>query len=176
MEQAAELGRELVRRHDESLRRKTEMDSFLFRIAEEEISPDGKRIVQRLFRQIVDVAAVYEESYAMGGVLRRKRDKNIWFPPQMREQVNEMFVLAGQLLDGMAAGLSGEPRAEKNVREMVWLEGELSDLLVRLEEDYLKGQNSEDAKHAAGVIFSELIGCFGRLSAAAGKVSGGGSI
>ena len=106
-------------------------------------------------------------------VIRRKKERNIWFTQPMREDLGVYFSIIQNLFithNNLTSDREGLPqREDRRIRMQAFLE----EFSVSLEEKYLNPDDEQETHYQAAVIFAELTSCIGRLAMCVLKIAEG---
>ncbi|MDD3741951.1 MAG: Na/Pi cotransporter family protein, partial [Bacteroidales bacterium] len=131
--------------------------NYLTKISEGELSIMGARRVRTLLKISDNIESLADGSYNISVALSRKLKKKIWFTPNQRNNINEMFVLVDKSFSITITNLEDFDKAKPDLTLIRENEKRINEL-----RDELKKQNAidlEDNKYTykSGVIYIDII-------------------
>ncbi|MES2627624.1 MAG: Na/Pi cotransporter family protein [Bacteroidota bacterium] len=145
-----------IKRH-ERITDKSEKDieRYLSKLAEDEISPDTSFKVRNLLNIISDLERIGDIYVQMTKVFDRKREARIYFLPDQRESLKEMFKLVGAAFQKMQDNLETEVMSIdlKGAKE---IEQRINATRNRLKILQQEGIENGDFSVKSAMVFAEL--------------------
>lgn len=170
---AGEMFREITRTKEEHDATRETFSAFLFKTGIQEASEENKMNILVFFQLISDVGFVTDHLYSIADTIRRKKEKNIWFPRQLRDRFNEMIELVDHSAEQMTRNLSSIPVPAAGLHKAAEYRQTVSETVMRIRDTYslLKEESDEEITYEAGIVYSELINYTEQLSYAITKIS-----
>ena len=165
----------LVRqRSDEEQTAYKQLEQQLARLTQQELSQEGRLLVQAMNQLLTQLRAATWLSVTAAQVIRRKKERNIWFTQPMREDLGVYFSIIQEAYfithNNLTSDREGLPqREDRRIRMQAFLE----EFSVSLEEKYLNPDDEQETHYQAAVIFAELTSCIGRLAMCVLKIAEG---
>ena len=165
----------LVRqRSDEEQTAYKQLEQQLARLTQQELSQEGRLLVQAMNQLLTQLRAATWLSVTAAQVIRRKKERNIWFTQPMREDLGVYFSITQEAYfithNNLTSDREGLPqREDRRIRMQAFLE----EFSVSLEEKYLNPDDEQETHYQAAVIFAELTSCIGRLAMCVLKIAEG---
>lgn len=143
---------------DISDRMEREIADFLNRTAQGRLSNDGKRRVSALFNINSEIESIGDSCNNFGRVLSRKQEVNVHFSDLIKDNIDSMFVLVSEAMNGMINMLENI----ENVREEQLLnaynkEREINNLRNQLRAKNVENINNGLYDYQAGIFFMDAV-------------------
>lgn len=143
---------------DISDRMEREIADFLNRTAQGRLSNDGKRRVSALFNINSEIESIGDSCNNFGRVLSRKQEVNVHFSDLIKDNIDSMFVLVSEAMNGMINMLDNI----ENVREEQLLnaynkEREINNLRNQLRAKNVENINNGLYDYQAGIFFMDAV-------------------
>ncbi len=148
----------LEKYEDISDRMEREIADFLNRTAQGRLSNDGKRCVTALFNINSEIESISDSCNNFGRVLSRKQEMNIHFNDLIKENIDAMFVLVAEAMNGMLNMVADM----ENVKEAELLnaynkEREINNLRNQLRSKNVENINNGLYDYKAGIFYMDSI-------------------
>lgn len=148
---------ERIAKYEEiSDRVEVEIANYLNKISTHDLSEESSRRLQAMFRIISEIESVSDSNYSLARTLRRKREANIWFNQEIRDNINKMFDLVGEALNIMIDNLE-QGYNNINLGPAYEIEDRINCLRNALKDDHIKNVEGNKYKYQAGVIYADLF-------------------
>lgn len=133
-----------------------EIITYLTELSRSDLSHQIVLRVQNMFRIISHIKNIAEMNLSIAKIVKIKREKNLWFDPTLRTQVQQMFSLIEQFYYLVITNLS-DPN-DIHLAKAEQMERQINELYAELRDQQLSQNDSErEYKYVAGVIFIEII-------------------
>jgi phosphate:Na+ symporter len=134
-----------------------EVDSYLARISEGELSDRSSRDIKAMLSISGDLERISDLLYQISKVFQNKEKKKIWFTPEQRAGLDKMFILLDQCFVEMISNLdkSTERLDLSSAREC---ENAMNDMRNRLRKKHLNKIGKKDYNIEGGMVYTEMIG------------------
>ncbi|HOZ29625.1 MAG TPA: Na/Pi cotransporter family protein [Bacteroidales bacterium] len=131
--------------------------NYLTKVSEGELSINGARRVRTLLKISDNIESLADGSYNISVSLLRKAKKKIWFTPDQRNNINEMFMLVDRSFDITIANLDNFDNTKPDLAILKENENRINEL-----RNVLKKQNPKDIEdnkytYKSGVIYIDII-------------------
>ena len=148
----------LEKYEDISDRMEREIADFLNRTSQGRLSNDGKRRVAALFNINSEIESIGDSCNNFGRVLSRKQEVNVHFNDIIKDNIDSMFVLVSEAMNGMINMLQNI----ENVREEQLLaaynkEREINNLRNQLRAKNVENINGGLYDYQAGIFYMDAI-------------------
>lgn len=116
-----------------------EIANYLTQISEGELSIVGSRKIRSLLKIADNIESLADTSYNMAKVLKRKRKRKIWFTPEQRKDIKDMFDLIDKSYSIIIEGLKDIQNDRVEIKEVLQIEDEINEF-----RNYLRKQNAKN--------------------------------
>ncbi|NLJ81787.1 MAG: Na/Pi cotransporter family protein, partial [Bacteroidales bacterium] len=87
-------------------RMEIEIANFLTQLSADNITAESNRRIRGMLRVIDNLESIADQNFQLAKTINEKNEKKIWFTPEMREKLNEMFELTRNSLQVMNDNLN----------------------------------------------------------------------
>lgn len=139
---------------------KTEVDiaSYLSRLSEKDLSIIASRRIRSLLKISDNVESIADNCYNLGKIIKRKSDNRIWFTPELRSQVNEMFKHLDKAFEIMKSNFIAERDGHPpDIESAYMIESQINELRNQLKDSNLDNIKKKEYRYQAGVTFIDII-------------------
>ncbi|MDE6536283.1 MAG: Na/Pi cotransporter family protein [Muribaculaceae bacterium] len=148
----------LEKYEDISDRMEREIADFLNRTSQGRLSNDGKRRIAALFNINSEIESIGDSCNNFGRVLARKQEVSVHFNDVIKENIDSMFVLVAEAMNGMITMLDNI----ENVKEDQLLaaynkEREINNFRNQLRNKNVENINNGLYDYQAGIFFMDAI-------------------
>ena len=158
---------------DETDRAEIEFYKFLTRSSRESIGTEAKQQVQLLFRLSSDIEVVSDSIYSIAKIIRKKKEHAIWFTPELRDSINNMFELADKAIVIMNNNLVDILSGKYSLDEALSIEKRINQMRTQLKEDVGKHDTDEQSfgNYQSWIMFSDIVSKIETMADAVLRVS-----
>jgi len=146
----------ISQREDESDDMEIEIANFLTSVSETRLSTENSERVRAYFKMVSDIESVGDSTLNLAKAMKRKREQNAWFPQELRDNINKMFVLVDNALDIMHDNTKME-FAEVKIKKAWESEREINDYRTLLKTEHLANVEENKYKYQAGIIYNDMF-------------------
>jgi phosphate:Na+ symporter len=133
-----------------------EVGQYLIKLSETELSEKSSITIRSMLSAINDLERAADVMYQMSKVIERKIEAKVWFTPEQREHLIELFLKVNEAIVIMQDNLDGSySNVEKDDARKV--EDEINYLRSKFRKQHLKSIENGDYNIKAGLIFVDLI-------------------
>ncbi len=148
----------LEKYEDISDRMEREIADFLTRTSQGRLSNDGKRRIAALYNINSEIESIGDSCNNFGRVLARKQEVSVHFNEVIKENIDSMFVLVAEAMNGMITMLDNI----ENVKEDQLLaaynkEREINNFRNQLRNKNVENINNGLYDYQAGIFFMDAI-------------------
>jgi phosphate:Na+ symporter len=134
-----------------------EIANYLTQISEGDLSIIGSRKIRTLLKITDNIESLADTSYNISRVLNRKRKRKIWFTPEQREDIQNMFNLIDKSFKIVIVALNDLQHDTVNLDDILEIERQINEF-----RDYLRKQNAKniaDKKYSyqSSVVYVDLF-------------------
>lgn len=134
-----------------------EIANYLTQISEGDLSIVGSRKIRTLLKITDNIESLADASFNISRVLNRKRKRKIWFTPEQRSDIQNMFDLIDKSFKVTLEALKDLQHDDINIEEMLKVEEEINCF-----RDYLRKQNSKNIdekkySYQSSVVYVDLF-------------------
>ncbi len=134
-----------------------EIANYLTEISEGDLSIIGSREIRTLLKIADNIESLADSCFNIGRVLKRKRKRKIWFTPEQRKDINNMFNLIEKSYKITLEALEDLMNEKIDISEMLEIEKEINEF-----RNYLRKQNSKNIAenkytYQSSVIYVDLF-------------------
>lgn len=148
----------LEKYEDISDRMEREIADFLNRTGQGRLSNDGKRRVTALFNINSEIESIGDSCNNFGRVLARKQEVNVHFNDMIKDNIDSMFVLVSEAMNGMINMLENiETVREEQLLNAYNKEREINNLRNQLRAKNVENINNGLYDYQAGIFYMDAI-------------------
>ena len=132
-----------------------EVATYLSKVSEGKLTEDSSQKVRSMLSIVNDLERIGDIFFQMSLTIDRKASEKIYFTPEQRENLLEMFVLLEEAFDVMVSNL--DDTNEFDLVAARAIEGKINDKRNELRQEHLS--NMEEGKYhvKSGMVYSELF-------------------
>lgn len=149
--------KKIERDEEVSDRIELEIATYLNKISEGELSEEGGRRIQAMYKVISEIESVSDACYNMARVLARKKDKNVVFDQELADNVNAMLALLDNAQVNMLDNLEKGYENIVDIGNAYECENAINDLRNRLKEEHIRALDESKYNYMTGVIYMDFI-------------------
>lgn len=132
--------------------------NYLTKVSEGEISIDGSRKVRTILKVSDNIESLADCSYNISSVLLAKAKKKIWFTPEQRNDILEMFKLIDESYSISLIALEDKDNNEKiDLQFINQVEGRINELRDKLKKRNIANINEEKYSYQSSVMYMDII-------------------
>ena len=149
-----------VEKYEEiSDRMEMEIGTFLNRVAEGRLSPEGKMRVAGMLRIVSEIESIADGCFNVAKTLTRKGQIHVEFNEKVIKEVDQMYDLVSQAMKNVL-GLLEELETPENSRIVAAYnkEREINNLRNKLRDGNIFNINNKEYDYQEGIFFMDLIG------------------
>ncbi len=148
----------LEKYEDISDRMEREIADFLNRTSQGRLSNDGKRRVAALFNINSEVESIGDACNNFGRVLTRKQQVNVEFNDTIRDNIDAMFVLVSEAMNGMIDMIANIENVKDDVIMAAYnKEREINNMRNQLRSENVQNINSGLYDYQAGIFYMDAV-------------------
>lgn len=148
----------LEKYEDISDRMEREIADFLNRTSQGRLSNDGKRRVAALFNINSEIESIGDSCNNFGRVLSRKQEVNVHFNDVIKDNIDSMFVLVSEAMNGMINMLDNiETVGEEQLLAAYNKEREINNLRNQLRAKNVENINNGLYDYQAGIFYMDAV-------------------
>lgn len=134
-----------------------EIANYLSKISEGELSKETSVRIRGMNSIVNDLERIGDIFYQISKNLERKADKKIWFTPQQRNGLNEMFKLVDEAFVEMCSNLE-KHSSDVTLKEAINIERRINKKRDELRVAYLDQlANKEELHMQGGIIYNDIF-------------------
>lgn len=134
-----------------------EIANYLTSISEGELSINGARRVRTLLKISDNVESLADASFNLSKTISRKQKKKIWFTPEQRANIHEMFVLVDESSIKTMELLSDDTHDKFDISEIIDIEMQINALRNKLKKENSQNLKEEKYSYNASVIYIDMV-------------------
>ena len=143
---------------DISDRMELEIGTFLNKVAEGRLSPEGKKEIAAMLRIVSEIESIADSCLNVAKTLKRKNQARVKFDDWILAQIEGMFGLVDNAMDNMLVLLREmDAPDETRVIEAYNREREINNYRNRLRDDNIARINDRKYNYQEGIFFMDLI-------------------
>lgn len=143
---------------DISDRMEREIADFLNRTSQGRLSNESKRRVAALFNINSELESIGDGCYNFGRVLSRKQEVNVHFNDLIKENIDQMFVLVAEAMEGMINMLNNlDAVREEDLMAAYNKEREINNLRNQLRAKNVENINNGLYDYQAGIFYMDAV-------------------
>ncbi len=152
--------RKLLKRVEKLERKVDQMEQdisgYLARVAQGKLSRKGTEELQALLRCIDEIEGIGDACFKMSSIIRHKNKNKLYFLPETRAKLQELFDLTEQSLEIMHQNIVAETY-RINLTASREAEDRIDRLRDQLKQEHLADLKEEKYAHATGIVYAEII-------------------
>lgn len=133
-----------------------EIANYLAKVSENEISQEASQKVRAMLSISNDLERIGDIFYQMSKVIERKVQERIWFTPEQRANLKDIFSFVDRAFKNMQNYLESE-NEKLQIEEAYTIETEINKLRNKLKQDHLNSIESGDYNIKSGQIYTDLF-------------------
>ena len=136
-----------------------EIAAYLAKISEGDLSEDSGKRLQGMYKMIDNIESIGDSVQKIARNLESKRAAGVYFSPEMRDKIVQMFVLIDRAFDVMIDNANkGYTKIHDDHMAVAYgAEDEINELRTALLEEHIKAIETGQYKYNAGVFYSNII-------------------
>jgi phosphate:Na+ symporter len=145
--------------HDEEVSDRIELEiaTYLNKISESELSEEGGRRIQAMYKIISEIESISDSNYTMSRTLLRKKNLDVWFEQDMRDNINAMLELLDKALDNMMENLEKGYENIVDIGNAYECENAINDWRNQLKDGHIQSLDNNRYKYVTGVVYMDFI-------------------
>ena len=145
-----------IRKYEEiSDRMEVEVANFLTKVSQGELSENLSVRLRGMLSEVNDMERIADIYFQMSMVIKRKEEEQIWFSPEQRQDLLDMFELLERALHVMCKNLDVEDKMYFD--EAFELEQLINKRRDELREAHLRSIEAGDYNVRSGLVYSDLF-------------------
>lgn len=133
-----------------------EVASYLTKVSQNELSERTSEKIRAMLSMVGDMERIADIYYQISKTTERKRKNKIWFTPEQRERLLEMYSLMNQVLENMCKNLE-MPYSEVELTEAKKLEKSLNKLRKEIRKEHFTNVEKGEYRYDNAAIYSDLF-------------------
>ena len=129
---------------------------YLAKVSQGEMSESSSLKVRGMLSIIGDLERIGDIYYQMSKTIERKNENKIWFTPEQRNVINEMFEMAESALDTMCLNLDAIP-SEVTLEKANEHENAINIYRKKIRKEHLVSVEKGDYNFASATVYSDLF-------------------
>ncbi len=134
-------------------RMEIEIANYLTKVSNEGISAETSGRVQGMLRIVDNLESIADQNYQLAKLIDSKNEEKIWFTPEMRESLNEMFDLIRKALKVMEHNLE-LPYKTVEINEALEMENTINQCRDKLRDKHLEDLKNNVYPYQTGISYS----------------------
>lgn len=140
-----------------------EVGQYLIKLSEAELSEKNSNRIRGMLSMVSDLERSADVIYQMSRNMERKMDERIWFTPEQRERILELYKKVEESMEVMQRGLEAEDTASIDISASKMIEQEINELRTKYRKKHLKSIEKGDYNIKAGLIYVDLMAAAEKL-------------
>jgi phosphate:Na+ symporter len=134
-----------------------EIANYLTSVSEGELSISGARRIRTLLKISDNIESLADGSFNLSRAIIRKHKKKIWFTPEQRADVLELFQLLEKNFDLSMSFLSNINTDKVDISQIIEIENQINDLRTKLKKQNEKNLKENKYTYNSSVIYIDII-------------------
>lgn len=140
-------------------RMEIEIGTYLNRIAEGRLSPEGKMRISGMLRIVSEIESIADGCYNVAKTVDRKNQNHVEFNDKVLHEIDNMYEMVGETMKNMLSLLDEMERPESSrIVEAYNKEREINNLRNKLRDGNIFNINNKEYGYQEGIFFMDLIG------------------
>lgn len=155
----AEQYKRIVKYEEISDNTEVEIAAYLAKISEGDLSEESGKRLQGMYKMIDNIESIADSVQKIARNLENKRAAGVYFEPEMRDKIMQMFALVDRAFDVMIENTNnGYTKIhDEHMAVAYGAEDEINELRTSLIEEHIKAIELGYYKYNAGVFYSNII-------------------
>lgn len=155
----AEQYKRIVKYEEISDNTEVEIAAYLAKISEGDLSEESGKRLQGMYKMIDNIESIADSVQKIARNLENKRAAGVYFEPEMRDKIMQMFALVDRAFDVMIENTNnGYTKIhDEHMAVAYGAEDEINELRTALIEEHIKAIELGYYKYNAGVFYSNII-------------------
>ncbi len=134
----------------------SEVSNYLAKVSEGELNSSASERIRSMLAIISDLERIGDVCYQMSKAIERKSEKKIWFTPEQRANLKEMFDKVEKAANHMVVGLDND-YDNVELDDAKEIEKEINKIRNRLRKEHLVNVEQGEYNFSSGIIYSDLF-------------------
>lgn len=135
-----------------------EIASYLSKLSENDLSLESVRQMRSMIKINDNIESLGDDAYNLAKIIRRKMQQRIWFTPELRDSIQEMFSLLDRAFELMMLNLENSRYSKKILlNKASELEDEINAVRNFLKQSSMQNIKKKEYRYQAGVMFMDII-------------------
>lgn len=134
-----------------------EIDNYLTKISEGDLSINGARKLRTFLKISDNIESLADGAFNIARVLERKYRKQIWFTPEQRNSILEMFALIDKSFEITLAALEDVSNDQISLDAIMNAENQINNLRDKLKKENTKNLKENKYTYNSSVVFVDII-------------------
>lgn len=134
----------------------TEVANYLTKVSQGEMSEELSLRIRGMLRIIVNLERVGDIYYQMSKTIERKHENKVWFTPEQRKNILDMFEVVEDALKNMCENLNSN-YDDVNIEKAKELEEAINNLRTMLRKEHFKNVEKGEYDFKSATAYSELF-------------------
>lgn len=154
-----ELYNRIIKYEEISDNTEIEIAAYLSKISEGDLSEESGKRLQGMYKMIDNIESIGDSVQKIARNLESKRAAGVYFEPEMRDRIVQMFALVDRSFDVMIENINrGYTKIHDDHMAVAYgVEDEINDLRTTFVEEHIKAIETGQYKYNAGVFYSNII-------------------
>lgn len=140
-------------------RMEMEIGTFLNKVAEGRLSPEGKMRIAGMLRIVSEIESIADGCFNVAKTLNRKNQIHVEFNAGVLEEIDRMYALVGKAMENVLAILNELETPENSKIVAAYnREREINNLRNKLRDGNIFNINNKEYDYQEGIFFMDLIG------------------
>lgn len=152
-----------IRKYEEITDRiESEVSNYLAKVSEGELNSSASERIRSMLSIINDLERIGDVCYQMSKAIERKSEKKIWFTPEQRQNLQEMFVKVDAAITLMITNLDNDYN-KVDIEKAHELEKDINKLRNRYRKEHLISIEQGEYNFSSGIIYNDLFSSAERI-------------
>jgi phosphate:Na+ symporter len=131
---------------------------YLARVSENDLSLKSAKQVRAFIKINDNIESIADDAYNMCKLIYRKSEQRIWFTPELRQSINDMFSLLDEAFSLMLLNLQNALRSKEIHLDKAYdIEREINSVRNFLKQENIENIKKKEYRYQAGVMFLDLV-------------------
>ncbi len=152
-----------IRKYEEITDRiESEVSNYLAKVSEGELNTSASERIRSMLSIINDLERIGDVCYQMSKAIERKSDKKIWFTPEQRKNLQEMFLKVDSAISHMIVNLENDYE-NVDMTKANELEKEINKMRNKFRKEHLVSIEQGEYTFSSGIIYNDLFSSVERI-------------
>lgn len=139
-----------------------EIADYLTKVAQNNLSENTSKEIRGMIRIIANMERIGDINYQLSLTIEKKNQEKVWFTPEQREYILQLFDLIDKAYGLMLTNLNSD-YTSIDIAEVNQVEAEINSLRNLIRKDHIEKTESGEYNFKSGLFYKDLYGSIERI-------------